>query len=216
MAQQLHSVIAFVHRSMSAKGWQQVQSLGFTIVSSHYRQALLGKQTTTLLLLQFAVLLVLLIACVNVANLLLSSVLGRSHELAMRAALGASSGVLARQLLVEALCLAVPGGLIGIGLGWWALTLIGQSGLVAAGDIFTVTPDWRVGLFALGVVCVTAVLVSLVPIQRLSRTDLQILLQAGGRQMSDGRQNRDRRRLFQGAGDSHAARAHLRRARYGQ
>ncbi|HET7570536.1 MAG TPA: ABC transporter permease [Gammaproteobacteria bacterium] len=186
VSQQLKSVMAFVQHSLSAKVWQQVQSLGFDMSADHYREALLGNQTTTLLLLQFAVLLVLLIACVNVANLLLSRVLGRSHELSMRAALGASRGMLARQLLVEALCLAVPGGLVGIGLGWWALMLIGHSGLVSAGAIFDFTPDWRVGLFALGVVCFTAMLVSLAPIQRLGRTDLQTLLQEGGGQRASG------------------------------
>lgn len=191
VSQQLKSVMAFVQHSLAAKDWQQVQSLSFDITAGRYRSALLGSQTTTLLLLQLAVLLVLLIACVNVANLLLSRVLGRSHELTMRAALGASRGVLARQLLAEALCLAVPGGLVGIGLGWWALTLIGRSGLVSTGDIFNITPDWRVGLFALAVVCVTAVAVSLAPIQRLSRTDLQTLLQEGGRSMSGGRHARN-------------------------
>ncbi|HET7306253.1 MAG TPA: ABC transporter permease [Gammaproteobacteria bacterium] len=186
VSRQLQPVMAFVQHSLAAEDWQQVKSLGFDMTAGQYREALLGNQKTTLLLLQFAVLLVLLIACVNVANLLLSRVLGRSHELSMRAALGASRGALTRQLLVEALCLAVPGGVVGIGLGWWALALIDHSGLVTAGDVFNVTPDWRVGLFALGVVCATALLVSLAPIQRLGRTDLQTLLQEGGGQRASG------------------------------
>ncbi|HET7674392.1 MAG TPA: ABC transporter permease [Gammaproteobacteria bacterium] len=193
LTQELKGTVDFVHRSLSADDWRQVKGLGFTMTAGGYRQALLGDQTTTLLLLQVAVLLVLLIACVNVANLLLSRTLGRSHELTVRTALGASRAVLARQMLIEALCLSVPGGLIGIGLGWWALALIGRSGLVASGEIFNLAPDWRVGVFAFVVVTVTAILVSLAPIHRLSRTDLQALLQEGGRRTGGGRRARGMR-----------------------
>jgi putative ABC transport system permease protein len=184
---QLGAVRDYVRSVSTASDWRHIQGAGFTLTARPLRQVLVGDRATMLWLLQGAVALVLLMACVNVANLLLTRVLGRTHELTMRAALGATRAVLARQLFVEALCLTVPGALAGIALGWWALRFAGSSGLVAAGDVFNVTPDWRVGLFALGVVCVTAILVSLLPIRHLSRTDLQTLLQAGGRAVSGDR-----------------------------
>ncbi|HET7369242.1 MAG TPA: ABC transporter permease [Gammaproteobacteria bacterium] len=160
-----------------------------------YRDALVGDREATLLLLQAAVLLVLLIACVNVANLLLARILGRTHELAMRSTLGATRATLARQLLIEGLCLAVPGGLIGTALGWWSLGFaehlsLGQS------SVFTVVPDWRVGLFTFGAVLLVTLVISLLPIRHFSRADLQGILQEGGRSVGGGRgANRIRRIL---------------------
>jgi ABC-type lipoprotein release transport system permease subunit len=136
-------------------------------------------------LLQGAVLLVLLMTCVNVANLLLSRILRRNHEIAMRSALGASHAVLARQLLVESLWLAIPGGLVGVALGWLGLHFFEHS-VWTGGGIFNTALDWRVGLAALGMVCITAVLVSVLPIRHLAKTDLQSLLQAGGHTTSGG------------------------------
>ncbi|HET7674393.1 MAG TPA: FtsX-like permease family protein, partial [Gammaproteobacteria bacterium] len=146
----------------------------------------LGDRTATILLLQGAVLLILLMTCVNVANLLLSRVLGRGHEIAMRSALGASRRALARQLLIESICLAVPGGLAGVALGWLGLRFFAQPALTGSGSIFDMTLDWRVGLAALVMVGVTAALVSVLPIRHLAKTDLQSLLQAGGRSAGGG------------------------------
>ncbi|HET8552329.1 MAG TPA: ABC transporter permease [Gammaproteobacteria bacterium] len=187
VSMQLGAVRDFVRQIGTASDWRRLQNAGFAMAARPLRQVLVGDRGAMLWLLQGAVALVLLMACVNVANLLLTRVLGRTHELTMRAALGATRAVLARQLFVEAVCLTAPGGVVGIVLGWWALSLADASGLVTAGDVFNVTPDWRVGLFALGIVCVTALLVSLLPIRHLSRTDLQALLQAGGRAVSGDR-----------------------------
>jgi ABC-type antimicrobial peptide transport system permease subunit len=95
--------------------------------------------------LQGAVLLILLMTCVNVANLLLSRILGRGHEIAIRSALGATHMVLARQLLTEALCLTVPGGLAGVALCWLALHFMTGSSFGTGDTIFSVALDWRVG-----------------------------------------------------------------------
>ncbi|HET7308059.1 MAG TPA: ABC transporter permease [Gammaproteobacteria bacterium] len=163
-----------------------LQNAGFAIHARSYRQELLGDRPATLWLLQGAVLLVLLITCVNVANLLLSRILGRSHEMAMRSALGATRAALTRQLLSEALCLTVPGGLVGVALAWAALHFLAGSALGAGGGIFNVALDWRVGLFALGAVLLTAALVSALPIRHLAQTELQVVLQEGSHTSSGG------------------------------
>ncbi|HET7306252.1 MAG TPA: ABC transporter permease [Gammaproteobacteria bacterium] len=164
-----------------------LNSIGFTLQARSYRQELLGDRPSTLWLLQGAVLLILLITCVNVANLLLSRILGRSHEIAIRSTLGASRAVLARQLLGEALCLTVPGGLVGVALAWLGLHFLGDSALGVGDSIFNIGLDWRVGLFALGAVLLTAMLVSVLPIRHLSKTDLQLVLQEGSRTAGAGR-----------------------------
>ncbi|HET6724477.1 MAG TPA: ABC transporter permease [Gammaproteobacteria bacterium] len=164
---------------------------GFYFVTRPYRQTLLYGKTEMLLLLQGAVLLVLLIACINIANLLLSRIMARSHEMAMRSALGATRGVLARQLLIEGFCLAVPGAIVGLFFGWASLRLLRDSVLSpAAGGVFDITMDWRVGLVALAAASVAAVLASLLPIRYLIRLDLQTLLQEGGQGMAGGHRAR--------------------------
>ncbi|HET7371014.1 MAG TPA: ABC transporter permease [Gammaproteobacteria bacterium] len=164
-----------------------LQNAGFAIHAQPYRQELLGDRPTTLWLLQGAVLLVLLMTCVNVANLLLSRILGRSHEMAMRGALGATRATLARQLLSEALCLTVPGGLVGVAFAWLGLHFLADSALGAGESVFNIALDWRVGLFALGAVLFTAALVSMLPIRHLAKTDLQMILQEGSRTSGGGR-----------------------------
>ncbi|HET7306257.1 MAG TPA: ABC transporter permease [Gammaproteobacteria bacterium] len=158
-----------------------LKSMGFSMRAQSYRQGLLGNRPATLWLLEGAVLLILLITCVNVANLLLSRILGRGHEIAIRSTLGATRGALARQLLGEALCLTVPGGLIGFGLAWFGMHFLAGSALGVGSSIFDIALDWRVGLFALGAALVTAALISVLPIRQLAKTDLQTALQEGSR-----------------------------------
>lgn len=172
--------------SASSAMKQVSNQIGLDWSARSYHDKLVGNQDATLYLLQAAVLLVLLIACVNVANLLLARILGRTHELVMRSVLGASRAVLARQLLIEGLCLAVPGGLAGMALGWWALGFVQQLGL-GGSDIFTINPDWRVGVFTFGVVLLVTIVISLLPIRQFGRNDLQGVLQAGGRSIGGGR-----------------------------
>ncbi|HET7587642.1 MAG TPA: ABC transporter permease [Gammaproteobacteria bacterium] len=165
--------------------WYREKQWGFK--ARPYRDVLLGDRTPLLLILQGFVLLVLLMACVNVANLLLARILGRTHEIAMRTVLGASRWTLIRQMLIEGLCLAIPGALVGVALGWFSLTFIQNAGLGAQLGIFNLTPDWRVGLAALGMVLLVGVVTSMLPIRQLARNDPQTLLQAGGRAVGGGR-----------------------------
>jgi predicted permease len=180
---------AVLHRVMriSASMRQAAKQISIRWWATPWHANLVRGRQTLLLLLQGAVLLVLLITCVNVANLLLARILGRTHEMAMRSALGATPGVLARQLLIEALCLAAPGGIIGIGLAWWALQFIHQLGFGAETGLFSITPDWRVALFALAAVVAVAVVISLLPIRHFSRTDLHTVLQEGSHAIGGGR-----------------------------
>ena len=127
--------------------------------------------------------LVLLIACANVANLLLSRATGRQKEIGLRLALGASRRRLIRQLLTESLLLSVLGGLLGIIFAIWI-----KDGLIAVSDwggrgMNTLEPrlDWRVLGFTLGLSLLTGIIFGLAPAWRTTRVDLTPSLKDSGR-----------------------------------
>ncbi len=144
------------------------------------RDAVVGPVRTALLVLSGAVLLVLLIACANVANLLLARASARQHELAIRAAIGASRGRVIRQLLTESVLLAAFGGILGFAIGAFGvralLSLVpgnlpritNNDGANTALALF----DWRITIFALGVTLITAILFGILPALQASRGDL--------------------------------------------
>jgi predicted permease len=158
------------------------------------RDAVVESTRTPLLVLSGAVAFVLLIACVNVASLLLARAVERSREMAVRAALGAGRGRLARQLLTESVLLSVSGGLAGLGV---AHALIAGVARMNAGQLpraSEIAIDAPVLAFALGVSLLTGVAFGLVPALRLSGARLQSTLRAGGRGMAaagDGARLRD-------------------------
>ena len=121
-----------------------------------------------------AVMVVLLIACANIANLLLVQGVAREREISVRAALGASRGRLARQLATETLVLALAGGALGIWLAMWAVDLLAAFTPRAFTFLSanTISLDGRVLLFAVTVTVLTAVVSGLTPALRNSRTDL--------------------------------------------
>ena len=157
----------------------------------------------TLLILQTAVVLVLLIACANVANLLLSQATTRKREIAIRSAIGASRGGIMRQFLAESVLLSVAGGLLGLVMGFSGIRAIlaaGGANLPRIGLHGTnVTLDWRVALFTTVVSLITALLFGLIPVLRTSCVDLsESLKQGGGYAGTRAGQNRVRSLLVVG------------------
>jgi predicted permease len=125
-----------------------------------------------MLVLMTAVALVLLIACANVANLLLARGVSRSRELAVRAALGADRGRLARQLLTESVALGAVGGALGVFLAWGLMSALPALAPEDLPRLADVRLDTRVLVFALGVSLVAGVLAGLFPAFRAARTEL--------------------------------------------
>ena len=137
------------------------------------QDALVRGVRSTLLVLVGAVGFVLLIACANVANLLLVRATGRRREIAIRAAIGAGRGRIIRQLLTESVVLSTAGGALGLLLGVAgirALLAVNTAGLPRIGrDGTLVVADWRVVLFACAVSIATGVLFGLIPALHGSR-----------------------------------------------
>lgn len=137
---------------------------------------------TPLTVLMIMVGVVLLIACANLANLLLAKAASREREFCARLALGSSRSRIVRQVLVEALMLALAGGGLGLGLAFWSTrAIIHFIDGGAAHTALTATPDARVLLFTLGICLVTAVLFGIVPAVGSSRTNVAGALNASAR-----------------------------------
>lgn len=131
--------------------------------------------------------LVLLVACFNVANVLLVRATVRQREMAIRAALGAGRARLVRQYLTESLLLALLGGGAGLLLASWASGLLSSLSLGTSLPIqFDFHADGRVYLFAFAAVLLTGLIVGIVPALRIARTDVSSILHEGGRGSSDG------------------------------
>ena len=132
-----------------------------------------GDTRPALLVLMGAVIFVLLIACANVANLLLARGTRRANEFAVRSALGASRGRVVRQLLTESLVISIAGGACGILLAWLGrkglAALAPQYLLQAAPDLATAAPNLRILAFALMVAIGTTLLFGLAPALRNAR-----------------------------------------------
>ncbi len=154
---------------------------GYGVNVADYREQIVGRIKPVLLALVGAVGFVLLIACTNVANLLLARASTRAREVALRAALGAGHGRIIRQLLTESLLLGLLGGAAGLALGWigvHALVAAAPGNLPRLGDIAV---DSRVLAFTSGVALLTGFMFGLVPALQMARTDPVHTLKEGGR-----------------------------------
>jgi len=142
--------------------------------------------------------LVLLLACMNVANLLLVRATARQREMAVRAALGASRARLVRQMVTEGMLLSALGGIAGYVLGQWV-----TAGYIARLDLGADLPlridvsfNWTVFLFSLGAAILTGVVIGLWPAWRASRADARAALHDGGKSQSDSPDRQRLRRLL--------------------
>jgi len=167
--------------------WKKfIESSGFTGRAQTLRDAWVGDLRPTLWLLQALVAVVLLIACANVANLLLTRLSARQKELSVRSALGAGRRRIARQLLIESLLLALLGAAAGIALAAAGVSLIRTLGLGGQTDSFSIELDTPVLLFSLLLALATGLVFGLFPILSLARTRTAEALSEGGRGNSAG------------------------------
>jgi predicted permease len=166
------------------------------LVAQPLREEVTGPLKLTLWMLLGAVSFVLLIACVNVANLLLMRASGRQKETAVRIAIGAGRLRLLRQFLVEGLLLSALGGLLGLALAWWFRDVMEAAMPASIPQFRPIGLSWPVLLFAFLLVALTGCVFGAVPAFWASRTDVNPSLQASSRGHSQGPDHRRLRTIF--------------------
>jgi putative ABC transport system permease protein len=159
-------------------------------------EMVVGDVRQALLILFGAVGFVLLIACANVANLLLARAAARNKEMAIRSAMGAGRMRIVRQMLTESVLLSCGGAVLGVLLARWAiyaLVALSPGNLPRAGEIGM---DWMVLAFAAGLAVITGLLFGLAPALQMSRSDTNESLKEGGRGTSGGVKSQRMRNLL--------------------
>jgi predicted permease len=149
--------------------------------------SIVGDLGPILIIVMSATGLLLLLACVNVANLLLARGAARAREMAVRAALGAGWGRLVRQLLTESIVLATAGTVVGVAVGALGLRALLAIGAAKLPRLDAVPFDVRVLLFSLAMLVVTGAIIGLAPAIRLKRSDMKTLMNDSSRSASAGR-----------------------------
>ncbi len=166
------------------------------VMASPLRDLVVVNVRGRVLMLSVAVAVVLLIACANVASLLLSRALARRREIAVRTAMGAGRGVIVRQLLTESILLSLVAGVLGVGLGWAATRALVTLSATELPQGMPITMDLRVLLFAVGVSLLTGIGFGIFPALQLARTNLNATLREEGANSSAGRERVQMRSLL--------------------
>jgi putative ABC transport system permease protein len=149
--------------------------------------SIVGDLGPILIIVMSATGLLLLLACVNVTNLMLARGAARAREMAVRVALGAGRGRIVRQLLTESVLLAAVGALLGVGAAYLGVRALLAIGAAKLPRLDAVTFDGRVLLFALGALVVSGLVVGFAPAIRLARTDVKSLMNENTRSTTGGR-----------------------------
>jgi predicted permease len=160
------------------------------------KQDVIGDVGTVLWVLMGSIVMVLLVACANVANLLLVRVEGRRQELAIRSALGAGWGRITAELLFESLILGVMGSLIGLALAYGALRILVAIAPTGLPRIHEIGIDLPVLLFTLALALFTSLLIGFIPVLKYAGAGLNSGLREGGRALSQSRERHRARKIL--------------------
>ncbi len=161
-----------------------------------FKEDVVGDVGKVLWVLMATVGIVLFIACANVANLFLVRAEGRQQELAIRAALGAGWGKLARELLYESVTLGIFGGVLGIALAYAGIRLLVALGPTSLPRLDEITIDPGVLMFTFGISVFAGILFGLIPVFKYAGASLGTSLREGGRNLSEGRERLRARNLL--------------------
>ena len=162
----------------------------------NFQENLVGERQSTLTMLWGGAIFVLLIGCVNIANLVLVRSTSRIRELATRHAMGATFGRLSRQALTESTVLSIAGGLTGLGLGWWALQAAPFFGFDRLPSGMGLALDARVVGFTLLLVALVGIGVGMIPVIAMRRANMAQVIREEGRSGTQGRGPRLMRRVL--------------------
>jgi predicted permease len=177
--------------------WQEILKnarFGSDVVD--FQANLIGERRSTLTMLWGGAIFVLLIGCVNVANLVLVRSTSRIRELATRHAMGATFGRLSRQALTESLVLSIAGGLAGLGLGWWALRAAPFFGFDRLPSGMTLSLDPQVIGFTIVLIAIVGLGVGMIPVVAMRRANMAQVIREEGRSGTQGRGPRLLRRAL--------------------